>query len=156
MKKIISFVLGICFIIPSIFVLSACGNDGPKMETWNGKASSVSAAVENVVTIETAEELAGLAKAVNNGNDYAGITIKLTCDMDLANREWTPIGFGSSGGTSIMDGNSKAFAGIFDGQGYTIHNLKITKFVGGGLHEGSASGVGLFGHITGEINKVNI
>lgn len=37
--------------------------------------------------IETEEQLAGLAKLVNDGNEFEGITIKLGNDMDLNNEE---------------------------------------------------------------------
>ena len=47
----------------------------------------------------------------------------LTADIDLSDGEWTPIG---------------TFTGIFDGQGYVIHNLTIT-----GKHQNS----GLFSAI---------
>lgn len=82
--------------------------------------------------IYTAEELAGLAKIVNAGNDLMGKTVKLGKSIDLANRPWTPIGAGDVNGTWI------GFNGIFDGQGYTISNLNVIK--GGGWN-------GLFGLI---------
>ena len=157
MKKFLTFMLGICLIIPCTLMFSACKKDpGPQMEIWDGTTIEVSEAVNDVITIETAEELAGLAKSVNEGTSYEGITIKLTCDMDLANKEWKPIGFGSSGGTEIMDGNSVPFRGIFDGQNHTIHNLKIISFVGGGLDGTTPSGIGLFGHVIGSVKNITV
>ena len=53
-------------------------------------------------------------------------------DIDLAdfnNGEWVPIGSESNG-----------FKGVFDGNGYTIHNMKITK--------NDADGIGLFCRIS--------
>ena len=44
-------------------------------------------------------------------------SIKLMGDIDLEYMEWTPIGTSTE----------KSFRGIFDGNGYTIKNLKITK-----------------------------
>ena len=156
-KKILSFLIAICLVIPCAITLVACKDKEPKMETWDGTVAEVSAAVENVITIETAEELAGLAKEVKEGNSFAGTTIKLTCDMDLKEKEWTPIGFGSSGGTGIMEGDSKPFDGIFDGQNHTIYNLKITNFVGGAVEDTTASsGVGLFGHVRGVIKNITV
>ena len=57
-----------------------------------------------MIVITTAEELAGLAKAVNLGTDFKGITIKLAADIDLANFEWAPIGYGpnAAGKTNIV------------------------------------------------------
>ncbi len=64
--------------------------------------------------IYTAEQLAGLAELVNVGNSFNGKTIKLTKDIDLNNKLWTPIGK-----------RGKEFKGIFDGTGKTISNLKV-------------------------------
>lgn len=89
-------------------------------------------------TIDTAEELAGLAKLVNEGNDFKGKTIRLGKDIDLASKEWTPIG--KSG---------KPFKGTFDGQDKTISNLVIDM--------SSKSDVGLFGYTSnGEIKNFTL
>lgn len=155
-KKILTFVIAICLILPCMFAISACGNKN-KMETWNGKTSEVSAAKDNVITIETAEELAGLAKSVNAGNTYEGVTVKLTKDMDLRNKEWTPIGYGACNYLGAIESGSY-FKGIFDGQNHTIKNLKITEFTKGGLTDSTKStGVGLFGQIyNAEIKDLKI
>ncbi len=67
-------------------------------------------------TLTTAEQLAGLAKLVNEGNTFSGKTIKLGADIDLKNIEWTPIGMAD-----------KAFNGTFDGQEHTVSNLVINS-----------------------------
>lgn len=90
-------------------------------------------------SIGTAAELAGLAALVNGtakdadnnpiaAVNFSGKTIKLTADIDLGNKEWTPIG-----NTSDMK-----FAGTFDGQGYTIRGLCINA---------TTDNQGLFGYI---------
>ena len=74
--------------------------------------------------LSTGAQLAGLAKLVNEGNtfnapvgnDTNAKTIKLGADIDLGGKEWTPIGTASH-----------PFRGYFDGQNYTIKNLKITQ-----------------------------
>ena len=76
--------------------------------------------------ISTAEQLAGLAELVNAGNNFSGKTINITADIDLLNKEWTPIG------------KTTNFSGNFDGQNHTISNLTIK--------EGSANS-GLFGNV---------
>lgn len=87
-------------------------------------------------TIRTAAQLAGLAKLVNEGNNFSKKTILLEDSLDLNGQEWTPIGGTDTG---------KTFAGIFDGQGHTISNLKITR----GLDNvGANNRVGLFGACT--------
>ena len=67
-------------------------------------------------TLEDAEDLAGLAVLVNDGNTFAGktITLKAGGTFDLSAHTWTPIGTSSS-----------MFAGTFDGSGATITGLTI-------------------------------
>ena len=82
---------------------------------------------EDRFEISTAEELAGLAKLVNLGNTFNGKTVVLTEDIDLENKEWTPIG------KSL----EKSFHGTFEGGWHTVSNLKVT---------GANENVGLFGY----------
>ncbi len=89
-------------------------------DVWDGTSgdlTSVTDATAKTVTIKSGKLLAALAEAVNNGNDYAGYTIKLTKNLDLNGIEWTPIG----------QKNGNKFKGIFDGQGYTVTGLKISE-----------------------------
>ena len=80
-----------------------------------------------VYTISTAEELAGLASLVNDGTDtFNGKTIVLGNNIDLQNKDWTPIG-----------NSTNKFQGDFDGQNHTISNLKV-------IQEGKGN-IGLFG-----------
>ena len=92
-------------------------------DTWNGDIATpdeLKAATDtnNVVTVESGRLLAALAEAVKNGNNYEGYTIKLTKNIDLNGKEWTPIG---------TKGTSNVFKGTFDGDGRTIKNLKISS-----------------------------
>lgn len=147
-NKILSFVLALCLIIPCALMFTGCNDKDSKPDTraWAELAVDVSDAVDGVITIETAAELAGVAKAVNEGTTYEGVTIELANDIDLQNREWTPIGYGSySNGTDTVKGF--VFRGTFDGNEYTIKNLKVTKFNKGGEQEGTSAGVGLFGSV---------
>ena len=117
-------------------------------DTWTGNTTEISTAdaVENVIEIKTAAQLAGLAKAVNEGETFEGYTIKLASDIDLNNIEFTPIGYGSySNGTDTIN-NGYIFKGTFNGQNHTIYNLKITNFNKGGEADGTSVGIGLFGN----------
>ncbi len=74
-----------------------------------------------VAKIYDAEGVQKLAELVNGGKSFAGETILLAGDIDLAaqTREannWTSIGT-----------SDKPFSGTFDGQGYTIKNLTIIE-----------------------------
>ena len=85
-------------------------------------------------TISTADQLAGLAQLVNDGNTFAGKTINLGGNIDLSaydenvvsgtgqygSRGWTPIGKKLF---ELDDDNTAPFSGTFDGKGYEISNL---------------------------------
>lgn len=146
-KKLFSFVLALCMIIPACLMLVACGNNNngddetAGLVKWDGTVAEVPTAVNNVIEIENGAQLAGVAKFVNSyENDnywsYQGYTIKLVSDINLNGKEWTPIG------KMEAYGGGTGFAGTFDGNGHTIYNLKVADTT-----VGSASG-GLFGGIT--------
>ena len=127
MKKLLSLILGVCLIIPCAFLFTGC-KDKPetKIETWDGTTLEVSVAdadSNNVITIDTAEKLAGFAAAVNAGETFEEYTIRLACDMDMANKTWTPIGVGHRSKTA------NPFAGTFDGNGKKIIGLNNGDFV---------------------------
>ena len=68
-------------------------------------------------TINTAEELAGLAQIVNSGKDnFEGNKITLASDLNLDGVKWTPIGTSAA-----------KFNGTFDGAGHTIYNLYVNE-----------------------------
>lgn len=66
--------------------------------------------------ISNANELVYFAKSVNvDGETYAGKTVKLTADIDLAGKLWIPVGQ-----TQVS-----SFQGTFDGQGHIIKNMTV-------------------------------
>ena len=103
------------------------GTPDYQVELWDGKTIKAVTPNENdnnIYEIDEPSELAWLAAAVNGtlpeskstiaAQDFAGKTFRLTKDINLDNREWTPIG----NGTAI-------FKGTFDGQNHTVKNLLI-------------------------------
>lgn len=89
--------------------------------------------------IETPQELAFLAKSVNNGNSYYSKYIQVVEEIDLAGKMWTPIG----------RNNRAAFKGNFDGSEMPIKNITVS--------DASNVPTGLFGHISyGIIKNVNL
>ena len=98
---------------------------------------------EEGYTILTAPGMFWFANEVNSGANYfEGKTIKLGADIDLNNAEWTPIG------SAYKD---HGFMGNFDGNGYSIKNLKMTKIAADS--DGYVYG-GLFG-VTEGVDKDN-
>ena len=109
---------------------------------WNGGSEEPATDESNhSITINSAEQLAGLAKMVNEGNTLSGYTVTLNTDIDLNNQPWTPIG--PSG-----DGMNK-FMGTFDGGSHTISNLKVTQ-------EAGYHAAGLFGALNGTVKDLII
>ena len=92
--------------------------------------------------ISNGSELAYLAQQVRNGNTYEGQYFQLACDIDLGNREWTPIG-----------NNQNSFRGIFDGAGHTIGNARIAVT---SLPDRTYETYGIFGSIGGGNTKTII
>ena len=89
---------------------------------------------EAEIVVKTAEELYAIAEQVNEGKDYfEGKTIVLANDIDLAGKEWVPIG------SMAQD---HGFMGNFDGKGYTIKNLTIENIA---LDSEGYAYAGLFG-----------
>lgn len=56
---------------------------------------------------------------MNKGTDYAGTTVFLDSDIDLAGIDFKVIG------TYTTRFDMRYFGGVFDAQGHTISNLKI-------------------------------
>ena len=114
--------------------------------TWSEHTEDLPAAVDGVITITTAGQLAKLAELVNGGTSYEGTTIKLANDIDLSEHLWTPI----LGMTRTVNGTSETirFKGTFDGDGHTISGLTINA---------TTSYQGLFGYVDGgTIKNVNL
>jgi len=99
-------------------------------------------------SLNTAEQFAGLAELVDEGNTFEGKTINLESDVDLNNIVFEPIG-------SYRD--DTPFKGTFDGQGHTIMNLsQNTWALDNGYYYGDL-GLGLFGLVEdAEIKNLNM
>lgn len=89
-----------------IYADSYAGGDGSKTNPYE---------------IATAEQLAKLARDVNNGNTFRGKYFKLTADIDLSGGIWMPIGKYYNYG----NGKNRLFFGKFDGNGHVIQNMHI-------------------------------
>lgn len=104
--------------------------EGKTVDSWDGttiadKFAAGDGTQGNPFQIETAAQLAYFAKTVNEGEAYLHKYIVLTADIDLANKEWTPIG-----------NYSNPFKGNFNGDNHTVTGMQIS---------GELDRVGLFG-----------
>lgn len=89
-----------------------------------------------VLEIGTYDQLVNFRNKVNAGASYSGMTVKLTADIDISERAWTPIG---AAYRDKIDANAKVFQGTFDGQGHKITGLTNTGFKISSVFKGSNS-----------------
>ena len=87
-------------------------------DIWDG-ASDTSWYNDNDTefTLATAEQFAGFRDLVDGGYTFEGKTVKLGVDIDLADKNFNPIGYG------YVDKGGYAFMGTFDGGNHAIYNL---------------------------------
>lgn len=116
MKKRIGsllLILALCFTL-----LPSAAFAAETMDTWDGTAdTSWYDENETEFHLQTAEQLAGMAKLINDGTaNFKDKTVYLKNDLDLGGHEWISIGNGAN-----TAGGS--FQGVFDGQSHVIYNL---------------------------------
>ena len=138
---LISKVITACTVWMGIAVAAPAIWDGSADVSWYESSAQA-------YNLRTAEQLAGLAKLVNNGNTFEGKTITLGADIflndtagavggtwaSIARTPWTPIGTAS-----------RPFKGEFDG----IAGKKNRKIYGLYFNDTTKSNVGLFGYTDG-------
>ena len=100
-------------------------------DQYDALATEMNKNADGAWEIETLGQLIYFAKSVNEGTSYEGETVLLTKNIDLAGINWTPIGDADA---DIFVG----FKGTFDGQNFTISNLKINS---------TSWGKGFFGYM---------
>ena len=119
MKKFITFAL-IAAMMLTMLVANVSA------DAWDGTSVSESLKGEGTVAspylVESAADLAFLAKSVDEGTTYAGKYITQTADIDLGNKEFPTIG-----------NDGKQFQGVYDGKGFKITNFKgvVSEFDSG-------------------------
>ena len=108
--------------------------EGETVDTWDGTTIADGFAggtgeENDPYQISTAAQLAYFAKSVNGGRRYDREYIILKNNINLNDKEWTPIGT-----------DSNPFRGNFDGRNHTVTGMRISN--------SSANYVGLFGECT--------
>ena len=114
-KKLLSLLLALCLVM-ALVPMTAFAAD--TTDSWDGTADT-SWYDENEMEfhLQTAEQLAGMAKLVNdNTANFKDKTVYLENDLDLSGHEWISIGDGAN-----TDRGS--FQGVFDGQSHVVYNL---------------------------------
>jgi hypothetical protein len=106
MRKILKILLILQILVQTTFAIDTA---------WYSSSQSE-------FTITTPEQLAGLAKLVNEGNSFEGKTVKLGANIMLNDTaKWTPIG------KFISTKKAHWFMGTFDGNNFTISGIYINN-----------------------------
>ena len=127
------------WLIILLMLVFLCGTASAEEGPWPGDGTE-----NNPWVISTSDDLAMLQQMVDAGNDYAGEFFILDRDIDLENREWTPIG-----------SQKRPFGSSFDGANFTISGLNVNTsgdYAGlFGVTEGSSgiSNLTVEGHVNG-------
>lgn len=101
---------------------------------------------ERPYIIANIQQLQDFAAAVNEGEDYTGKYIALGANLDLSEIAiWAPIGTSDHGKTD-------AFAGTFDGKGYTVSHVNCGKAGASASYEA----IGFFGVVSGTVKNLNV
>ncbi len=114
-KKLLSLLLALCLVMALVPMTAfAAGTT----DSWDGTAdTSWYDENETKFHLQTAEQLAGMAKLVNDDTAYfKDKTVYLDNDLDLSGHEWNSIGDGAN---TVVG----SFQGVFDGQSHVIYNL---------------------------------
>ena len=169
-KRIISILLALCCVMGGMITVAAEGETG-STTVWDGTRDTAwYNTTDTVFHIDTAEELAGLAKLVNDGTeDFEGKTVILDSDVVLysGNAEdwktaapqdlskeyqygWLPIGYTDTSHI-VTDGTvttGPSFKGTFDGNGHTVSGVYYSRG-----QANNSVGIGLFGFVEGATIK---
>ena len=132
--------------------------EGSVSSTENGQISIIEGLVCDAngnYHVSSAAALFWVSEQVNTmeyyvsgaANIFDNKTVYVTADIDLQGAEWRPIGDYAFSRTS--------FNGVFDGQGHTISNFKVTKKVVWTEKVADAS-YGFFGNVKGTVKNLTI
>ena len=153
MKKRIGsllLILALCFTLLPTAVMAE-----ESVAAWDGSIATAfaggSGTGNDPYQIADGAQLAYLANSVNGGESYADTYFVLTANIDLGNKDWTPIA--NSFSDALLGGSDyRVFAGNFDGNGYTISNVSI----GSEAAPLEADVFGFFGATEGKISNLNL
>lgn len=151
MKKRIGSVLLALALCLSLLPATALAVDS----AWDGSIATAFAGGTGTESdpyqIANGAQLAYLASEVNKGQKYENSYFVLTADINLNNKDWTPIA--NSFSNALFGGSDYLmFSGNLDGKGHTISNISI----GTESSPLESDVFGLFGATEGKISNLNL
>lgn len=150
MKKAL-FCLGLFLLSAALQAQSKWTDEGCYDISWYDKDAET-------YSISSASQLAGLAYLVNNATDlFEDKVVELTANIDLAGKEWVPIGDNDQ--TKLDDTGvlrPTAFHGTFDGKNHTVSNMQIDIDDNELASKDREWVVGLFGESKGLIQNLHM
>ena len=103
---------------------------------------------ENIMYIDSVEDMYAFSDSVNSGNTYSGKTIKIRNDLDFKGYSEKKNVCGLSSTFEPIGNSNHPFSGKIDGNIKYIKNLTIDK--------AGSDNVGIFGYVTGTASFVGI
>ncbi len=134
-------------IIPLLLVLLL--GIGQAFAVWDGfsvqNAQKKKIDGKEYYIIDTEEKLAWFAQQVNSGK--VGYNAKLTANLDMGHKLWTPIGAGN---------NKNNYKGVFDGDNHVIFNLYINaeELIAKYKDSTMAQNIGFIGCFSGTVRNL--
>ena len=152
MKKRIGSVLLALALCLSLLPATVLAEDAT---AWDGNTATAFAGGTGTKSdpyqIADGAQLAYLASEVNKGQKYENSYFVLTADINLNNKDWTPIA--NSFSNALFGGSDYlVFSGNLDGKGHTISNISI----GTESSPLESDVFGLFGATEGKISNLNL
>ena len=116
--KVLTLMTCLAFVGQGFAADCAANYAPPENLVWDGTSTEEPCTIGGYYIIDNAKKLAWYAAygSDNKGNFTRG-NAKLTADIDLGGKLWTPIAAGKGGATE--------YTKIFDGNGHVIYNLYI-------------------------------
>ena len=114
--------------------------NGGSVQTGSGtliSSGSASGASNGVISISNKEAIENIRTQIAGGRTFAGETITLSNDINMAGIAFQPISNNSRSVKSMKNAEDGWFQGEFDGKGHTIQNFTTNGFSIAGLNAGT-------------------
>lgn len=122
-----------------------------RVQNWIDVAEPVTP-VDGVYYIDRPEQLAYIAKIVNEGNTLEGQTVLLRNDLDLSGKSWVPIGFWTDYNHQTnfygeLNGNHKTISGLTIPFNSAAYKNRLTGLLGFGTYKSYIHDLTLNGNV---------